>query len=253
MQASPAATAAQLPADPAGRAPASADGGRLQRQVRLHYLHHRAGRLQAGALASALLLVAHLAGTGICSVMLSLTAPLPAPQRVPLFVVLRAARAAVAAASALCCCLRQPRWTHLTHSQCPPSAAVPRAAVCAPQGVLRTDGSGKAEFEANFSCIVMRPFKGEIMDCVVTSVNNMGFFADAGPLVIFVSSHLIPEDLTYTAIGSDSSFANADQSVRIVEGTHVRLRIVGARIDQQDIFCIGTIKEDYLGVIGTLV
>ena len=29
----------------------------------------------------------------------------------------------------------------------------------------------------------------------------------------------------------------------------VRVRIVGMRIDANDIFCIGTIKDDYLGLI----
>jgi DNA-directed RNA polymerase II subunit RPB7 len=29
----------------------------------------------------------------------------------------------------------------------------------------------------------------------------------------------------------------------------VRLRIVGTKMDQTEIFCIGTMKEDFLGVI----
>ena len=30
----------------------------------------------------------------------------------------------------------------------------------------------------------------------------------------------------------------------------MRVKIVGMRIDANDIFCIATIKEDYLGLIG---
>ncbi|PVU88254.1 hypothetical protein BB561_005953 [Smittium simulii] len=37
---------------------------------------------------------------------------------------------------------------------------------------------------------------------------------------------------------------------KIEKGTYVRMKIVGTRVDATEIFVIGTIKEDYLGVIG---
>lgn len=116
------------------------------------------------------------------------------------------------------------------------------------QGKIRDDGTGKASFEVSYNAIVFRPFKGEVIDCVVTSVNKMGFFAEAGPLQIFVSNHLIPDDYDYSTAG-DAAYVSSDESVRIQEGTEVRLRIVGTRIDATEIFCIGTIKEDFLGVV----
>lgn len=58
------------------------------------------------------------------------------------------------------------------------------------QGKIRSDGSGLATFKVAFGCVTFRPFKGEVLDCVVTSVNKMGFFAEAGPLQVFVSSHV---------------------------------------------------------------
>jgi DNA-directed RNA polymerase subunit E'/Rpb7 len=42
------------------------------------------------------------------------------------------------------------------------------------QGKIRQDGSGLATFKANFQCITFRPFKGEVLDCVVVSVNKVG-------------------------------------------------------------------------------
>lgn len=51
-------------------------------------------------------------------------------------------------------------------------------------------GGGSAEFEVKYRAIVWRPFKGEVVDAVVTTVNKMGFFADVGPLSVFVSSHV---------------------------------------------------------------
>ncbi len=129
----------------------------------------------------------------------------------------------------------------------------------------------------------------------------MGFFADAGPLQIFVSNHLIPDDFEF--VGDDEPcYVSDDGTLKIQEGAHVRVKIVGSRVDQQDIvrgvlfvwgtqckpillaihalsmhcrctiralymhslnhisrpclpplsfpqFCVGTIKEDFLGVI----
>lgn len=74
------------------------------------------------------------------------------------------------------------------------------------------DTSAFAKFHVTFECIVFRPFKGEVLDCVVTSVNKacpraiaigffhsslyrraqMGFFAEAGPMQVFVSNYVRP-------------------------------------------------------------
>ena len=48
-----------------------------------------------------------------------------------------------------------------------------------------------------YNAIVFRPFKGEVFDAVVTVVNKLGFFAQVGPLQVFVSKHLIPEDMAF--------------------------------------------------------
>ena len=41
-----------------------------------------------------------------------------------------------------------------------------------------------------------------------------------------------------------------DEKVQVCQrDASVRVRIVGMRIDANDIFCIGTIKDDYLGLI----
>ncbi|KIZ02639.1 DNA-directed RNA polymerase II subunit RPB7 [Monoraphidium neglectum] len=101
------------------------------------------------------------------------------------------------------------------------------------KGKIRSDGSGLATFKVKFGCVTFRPFKGEVLDCIVTSVNKMGFFAEAGPLQIFVSSHLIPEDYEYSS-ANDAAYVSRQDGVRIEERAE---------------FCIGTINEDFLGVI----
>ncbi|GAX74602.1 hypothetical protein CEUSTIGMA_g2050.t1 [Chlamydomonas eustigma] len=120
------------------------------------------------------------------------------------------------------------------------------------KGVIRQDGTGFATFKVKYLAVVCRPHKGEVIDCVVTSVNKMGFFAEAGPLQIFVSNHLVPEDYEYNATG-DPCYTSNDEAQKIQERTEIRIRIVGSRMDQTEIFCIGTIKEDFLGVINPAV
>nr|CAD1831828.1 unnamed protein product [Ananas comosus var. bracteatus] len=89
---------------------------------------------------------------------------------------------------------------------------------------------------------------GEILEAVVTMVNKMGFFAEAGPVQIFVSNHLIPDDMEFQS-GDMPNYTTSDGSVKIQKDSEVRLKIIGTRVDATEIFCIGTIKDDFLGVI----
>lgn len=51
-------------------------------------------------------------------------------------------------------------------------------------------GTGSVEFKIKYRAIVLKPFKNEVVDAVVVTVNKMGFFAEVGPLNIFVSNHV---------------------------------------------------------------
>ena len=62
----------------------------------------------------------------------------------------------------------------------------------------------------------------------------MGFFAEAGPVQVFVSNHLIPDEFSFVA-ADEPSFVSADEAVRIVAGAEARLRIVGTRVDATEI------------------
>ena len=138
------------------------------------------------------------------------------------------------------------------------------------KGLIR-EGSGSAVFNLRYKCICMKPFKGQVMDVVVTSVNKvsatpsvkrraalpggaqargapptsralppttvppqMGFFSEAGPLQVFVSNHLIPEAFEFNTT-HEPCYQTADGDQKIVPGSEVRLRIVGTRVDASDI------------------
>ncbi|KMZ72818.1 DNA-directed RNA polymerase II subunit RPB7 [Zostera marina] len=115
------------------------------------------------------------------------------------------------------------------------------------KGEIR-EGTGFVIFPVTYQCVVFRPFKGEVLEAVVTMVNKMGFFAEAGPVQIFVSSHLIPDDVEFQT-GDMPNYTTSDGSVKIQSDSEVRLKIIGTCVDATEIFCIGTIKDDFLGVI----
>lgn len=108
-------------------------------------------------------------------------------------------------------------------------------------------GVGSAVFNVKYRAIVYRPFKGEVVDAIVTNVNKMGIFCDVGPMSIFVSQHLIPTTMSYNPTANPPAFQSEDQSIE--KGSRVRVKIVGVRADVGKVFAIGSIKEDFLGVI----
>ncbi|KAH6565436.1 hypothetical protein BASA50_010938 [Batrachochytrium salamandrivorans] len=119
------------------------------------------------------------------------------------------------------------------------------------KGVLQSN-TGFAQFQVLYKAIVFKPFKNQVVDGIVTTVNKIGFWADVGPLQVFISSHLIPGYLKFDSnsnppayVGEGQEFGEA--SLRVEKGATVRLRIVGTRVDATEIFAIGTIKEDFLG------
>ena len=65
-----------------------------------------------------------------------------------------------------------------------------------------------ATFPMRFNAIVFRPFKGEVFDAVVTQVNKLGFFAQVGPLQVFVSKHLIPSDMRFDPQSTPASYVS---------------------------------------------
>ncbi|KAH7572904.1 hypothetical protein JRO89_XS03G0031500 [Xanthoceras sorbifolium] len=101
------------------------------------------------------------------------------------------------------------------------------------KGLIR-DGTGFVTFPVKYQCVVFRPFKGEIVEAVVSMVNKMGFFAEAGPVQIFVSNHLIPDDMEFQS-GDMPNYTTSDGSVKIQKDSEVRLKIIGTRVDAIEI------------------
>ncbi|KAH6630834.1 RNA polymerase Rpb7 [Chaetomium sp. MPI-SDFR-AT-0129] len=109
-------------------------------------------------------------------------------------------------------------------------------------------GNGMAEFTVHYRAVVWRPFKGEVIDAIAQTVNPHGFFAQAGPLRLFVSAHLMPDEIKYDASATPAQFTNNADMV-IEQGTHVRIRIIGMRAEVGDMWAIGSINGDFLGCL----
>ncbi|KAF7968723.1 hypothetical protein HWV62_29589 [Athelia sp. TMB] len=144
-------------------------------------------------------------------------------------------------------------------------------------------GSGQAEFITRYRAIVFKPFKGEVVDGVVNNVNKVRPHNDlysianyehcsvidgvlcgswtldnirltSGACAILPQNatlsntmQLIHPDMKFDPNSNPPSFASDEQIIE--KNTRVRLKIVGTRVDATEIFAIGTIKEDHLGVI----
>ncbi|VDP05962.1 unnamed protein product [Soboliphyme baturini] len=110
-------------------------------------------------------------------------------------------------------------------------------------------GRGFVVYPVKYKAIVFRPFKGEVVDAIVTQVNRVGMFCEVGPLSLFVSKHCIPPEMNFDPNSAPPCFRNKDDTILIKERDVVRVKVIGTRVDATDIFAIGTLMDDYLGLV----
>lgn len=115
-----------------------------------------------------------------------------------------------------------------------------------PPGELE-DGTGYAVFHLQYQAVVFRPFKNEVLDAVVSVVTQHGFYARAGPLSVFVSHHLLPQGMKF--FHTESLWKTSDSEEKIRLKSAVRLRILGLKIEAQEISATGSMREPFLGPI----
>lgn len=108
---------------------------------------------------------------------------------------------------------------------------------------------GFVVYPVKYKAIVFRPFKGEVLDAVVTQVNKVGLFTEIGPLSCFISRHSIPADMEFDPNSNPPCYKTKDEDVVIQSDDEIRIKIVGTRVDAKDIFAIGTLMDDYLGLV----
>jgi DNA-directed RNA polymerase II subunit RPB7 len=113
-------------------------------------------------------------------------------------------------------------------------------------GLIDND-TGAVNITVFYSVVLLRPFRNQVLDTVVTLASDEnGFFTKVGPLMIFISRHNMPEDISFSHVSGDC-WVSEDEKVEIREGSLVRVRIIGLNFDAGSMTAIGTIKETYLG------
>lgn len=117
-------------------------------------------------------------------------------------------------------------------------------------GIIQS-GRGFVVYPVKYKAIVFRPFKGEVVDAIVTQVNKVGLFCEIGPLSCFVSKHCIPPDMEFDPNSNPICYKTKDESIVIREEDEIRVKIIGTRVDAADIFAIGSLMDDYLGLVGS--
>lgn len=115
-------------------------------------------------------------------------------------------------------------------------------------GIIEHD-TGNVVFTVKYTALLLRPFINEVVDAVVAHCNTLGFFAYVGPLRIFVSKHSMPEDMFQGYDAEKEAWVSDDKEVVIASGAGVRLKVKGRTVEQGNITAIGTIKDNYLGLI----
>jgi DNA-directed RNA polymerase II subunit RPB7 len=115
-------------------------------------------------------------------------------------------------------------------------------------GIIEYD-TGNVVFYVKYTALLLRPFINEVVDATVSQCNQLGFFAFVGPLRVFVSKHSMPEDMMNGFDAEREAWISDDQEVEIKRGCGVRLKIKGRTVEHGNITAIGTIKDNYLGLI----
>lgn len=107
---------------------------------------------------------------------------------------------------------------------------------------------GLATFHIKYKAIVFRPFKSEIMDGVVKQVNHVGIFVDIGPVSCFINRHSIPAHYEYEPSILPACYKSAEDPAITVE-EKIRVKIIGTRLDMSGLFVVGTLMDDFLGIV----
>jgi len=109
-------------------------------------------------------------------------------------------------------------------------------------------GSSSALYSLTYRAVTFRAFKGEVFDSVITNVTNIGFFAEAGFLEIFVSKNQMPFNLLYQKKKKSFSDISEPES-NFTKDSVVRIRILSVKNYKNPNHALGTINGEFLGLI----
>lgn len=106
-------------------------------------------------------------------------------------------------------------------------------------------GFSSVLFKVNFQAVVLKIFKGEIIDAIIKNITSFGIFATAGILNIFISNKFISQD--FISQQSQNLFNFKNTTINIKNNDIIRCKILNLKYNTGSIQAIGCIDEKYLG------
>lgn len=109
------------------------------------------------------------------------------------------------------------------------------------------DGSGDVLFPISYKALVFMPYKGEVLDAVITQVIEVGFMASVGPMGLFVASQKISTmyKLDLDARPNPRWTSLTDGTVHLQAGSDVRLKIIGIRVSGNEMLGVCEMVETF--------
>ena len=108
------------------------------------------------------------------------------------------------------------------------------------------DTSGDVQFTVKYTALVFKPKKGDVLDGVVTNVNQNSIVVSVGPQSVMIAHSSMPNSMEYDPY--TNTYKSPDMEI-IQEDNEIRFRVVGVNILANEITCAGTIDEQFLGPI----
>ena len=102
-------------------------------------------------------------------------------------------------------------------------------------------------FNVRFSVVAFKPFDGEILDGIVTNVDQSGINVHSGPLKCHIAQDRMPGYEYDQTLGQFSS-RNVDFKPIKIKST-LRHKIEHLKFTRNNFIAISSIQGDYLGVI----
>ena len=116
------------------------------------------------------------------------------------------------------------------------------------QNGLIMEGSGDIVFKIQYQVAIMRPFKGEVCDGIINLIMaEGGIHVQVGPMTVYIAE----DDLQpgYTLDKKNLSYISDKDKPELKIGSKVRFRYKEIQLNKNEIYPIGTMRDNYLGCI----
>lgn len=87
-----------------------------------------------------------------------------------------------------------------------------------------------------------------MLDAIVRQINHVGIFVDIGAVSCFINRHSIPSHYEFHA-GVPPCYKSEGEEPVITTEEKIRVKIIGTRTDLSGLFAVGTLMDDFLGII----